>query len=610
MTFTLEELYTSAAGFAVPASPTQRAILRAIEGRSLGELAAHPAVVEAFGGEVAIAALPTTAPTEFDLLAGIRTGKSQIAACRALHASQTVDVSGLAAGEVPRVSVLSLDLDKADVVLDHLVGTMLARPALRGLLLEEPANRTVRVRHPSGRPVEIAVVAGSRAGGSVVARWSAGVVFDEFARMLGSADGAVVNFDDARRGALGRLLPGATVLSIGSPWAPFGPAYERFLQRHGKPTVEHVVVRARADAMNPQWWTEARIERLKASDDLAYQTDVLAEFADPSESFILQSEIKRATREGPAVLPPSNRPRKYMVGVDPGTRGNAFAMILLSAATFDGGEVRYQVVMAREWRGTPSAPLSPWETFRQIRNLIAPYGDPLVVTDQHSADAYQDICVRLGVRLKIAPITAQNRSELFESIKGVFATGAIEIPPDRTLQNDLASVRRRLTVTGIGYDLPRTGDGRHGDYVPALALALVHMGGASEARAAAHAAERARKSMYIGALLGGTLPPAVAWSMPAGDRTEALYALANGASHESLAPSVVDLAGKDWRDAGGEERNRAAHDDYLNSIGSPAGSKYVRPDPEVARERESENAALNERVLARLEREKEGRSEC
>src|ERR1019366_1816382 len=55
MMFTLEELYTSAAGFAVPASATQRAILRAIEGRSLGELGAHPAVVEAFGGEAAIA---------------------------------------------------------------------------------------------------------------------------------------------------------------------------------------------------------------------------------------------------------------------------------------------------------------------------------------------------------------------------------------------------------------------------------------------------------------------------------------------------------------------------------------------------------------------------
>ena len=528
----LEDLYASPSGFAVPASPTQRAICRAIEGRPLAELADHPAVVETFGGVDAIAALPSVAPVEFDLLSGIRTGKSQLAACRAIHASQTVDVSHLSPGEVARVSVISLDLDKSRVVLDHLVGTMQARPALRRLLVDDPRGDSVLVRSPSGRPIEIACVAGARAGGSVVARWSAGVIFDEYPRMFGSADGALVNFDDTRRAVLGRLLAGASILSIGSPWAPLGPAFERFSERFGKPSPAHVVVRARADAMNPAWWTPERIERLRVSDDTAYATDVRAEFADPSETYITSHEVKRATREGPMVLPPTTKARKYICGVDPGTRGNAFSMCLLRAATDSDGIVRYEVVMVREWRGTSLAPLSPWDTFKQIGELIAPYGNPLVVADQHSADAHVDICVRLGIRLQIMPITAQNRGPLFEALKGAFASGVIGIPPDRTLATDLASVRRRLTATGISYDLPRTGDGRHADSVPALLLALAAMGDNSQAREAARQARESERLMYALAAFEG--PPPSLSHLP----HQALLALANGvttldAVHES-----------------------------------------------------------------------------
>jgi hypothetical protein len=600
MTLDLETLYTSTAGFGVPATPTQRAILRAIEGRPLGELATHPEVVTSFGGAEAIAVLPSTAPLEFDLLAGIRTGKSQIAACRALHASQTVDVSGLSAGEVPRVSVLSLDLDKADVVLDHLVGTMLARPALKGLLLEPPSDRTVRVRHPSGRPIEIACVAGARAGAGVVARWSASAIFDEFARMFGSADGAVVNFDDARRAVLGRLLPGATILSIGSPWAPCGPAHERFLERHGKPAPDHVVVRVRADAMNPAWWTEARIQRLRASNDLAFSTDVEANFADPAETFILQSELRRVTRAESGDLPPCVRPRKYVCGVDPGTRGNAFTMVLLAASTDAEGVVRYEVAMAREWRGTSLSPLSPWATFAEIHRLIEPYGDPLVVTDQHSADAHVDICRRQGIRLHVWTITAQNRSTLFEALKGTLASGTISLPPDRTLLNDLSSVRRRLTPTGITYDLPRTSNGRHGDYVPALCLAIAAMGDSRQALAAAREAEASRRALYLGALIGGGTPTELSLLSPLA-RTEALMAMAHGASLESvLNPRANVLAAeRDWRAGGGEERNAAAVEEQLRREGRLPPKPAPSVDEAAAQEQASLDA-LHERVQRRL----------
>ena len=500
----LEALFTSPrAGFGiVTASPLQRAICRLIEGFPLGDLADHDDVIEAVGDVSALAARPT----EIDLLAGIRTGKTRLAACLALYASQTVDVGHLATGEIPRVSVISLRLDQARVCLDQLIGTMQASAALRPLLLEEPRSDVLLLRHPTGRPIEVAIVAGARAGGSLVARWSAGAIFDEAPRMVGSDDGAVVNFDDARRAVLGRLLPGAQLIAIGSPWAPFGPMYERCQERWRRPTATHVVIKATGPALNPVWWTPERCEALRASDPIAYVTDVLADFADPESTFLSSAEIRRATREAPLVLPPTSR-RRYLAAMDPGTRGNAWALIVLAGYVDDEGVPRYEVARANQWVGSSAVPLSPSATLAQIATVLGPYGNPPLLTDQHSADAIRDIGARAGLKVHIMHVgsgvssaTSANRNALFERLKGVLAEGTIELPPDPILTRDLTSVRRRLTQTGISYVLPRTSDGRHADYVPALALALHGFPDAESSRR--QAALAAKQEMVARGLAG------------------------------------------------------------------------------------------------------------
>jgi hypothetical protein len=215
----LETLLTSPDGFALPATDLQRAICRLIDGRPLAELAT-PLVQAALGN------LPLdpfnaerTPPAEVVLLAGVRTAKSMIAAAVAIMSSQRCDVSQLSPGEIPRFSILSLSLDNAKVTMGHLVGA-LQKPHLKHLrvdpaqtenwreLMEETSAESawsVFVWHPSGRPVEIRVIAGKRAGGSLVSRWSAGVCLDEAARMVGDSDG-VINYDDAVKAVRTRLL--------------------------------------------------------------------------------------------------------------------------------------------------------------------------------------------------------------------------------------------------------------------------------------------------------------------------------------------------------------------------------------------------------------------
>jgi hypothetical protein len=468
-TFTLENILTHEAAFGLTtASPVQRAICRIADGLPLGDFAEHPDVIAAVGD---LHALPIgTRPTELHVLSGIRTAKSLFAAAGATRAAITCDLSGLRPGETPRVSCLSLTTDLGRVVFDHLVGTLNAKPALRKLMLEEPTSDSVLLRHPSGRPVEVKVIAGARAGASLVSRWSAGAIFDESPRMLGEEEG-IVNFDDARRAVLGRLLPGAQLFAIGSPWAPRGPIYDVVQEHWKKPKPHIVVVRSPATAMNPVWWTPERAAALKTKDEQAYRTDVLAEFADPESSLFSSMEIDRCTRAAPLVLPKEDQ-HHYVAAIDPATRANAWTLAIGVRKRRATGRGYTSIVLAKQWQGSKTDPLKPDETLQEIASLIRSYGLGFLYTDQHAADFIHAIAQRYGVDVIKENITAPSKVQMYESLRTRIADGDVELPPDPQVRVDLLSIRKRVTMNGIAIELPRTADGRHADYAPAVGLVV------------------------------------------------------------------------------------------------------------------------------------------
>lgn len=464
--YTLERLLTQPIAFGLTtASPLQIAICRIADGLPLGDLATHPDVMRALGD---VSLLPSTRPLELIILSGIRAGKSLLAAALGVRAALTCDLSMLRAGETARVSIVSLTVDLASVVFGHLAGTVQEKPQLRALMVGEPVGDTVCLRHPTGRVVEVKVVAGARAGASLVARWSAGVIFDEAPRMNGEEDG-IVNFDDARRAVLGRLLPGAQLVAIGSPWAPRGPIYKAVHEFWGKPSPQMVIVRAPSTAMWPQWWTPARVEALRVQDEQAYRTDILCEFADRESSLFSSAEVERATRALQLVI--SREPgHEYVAAMDPGTRGNAWTLIVATRKRRLDGQAYTCVVLAKQYQGSRSDPLNPEFVLSDVARILKGYSLDIVWTDQLAADFIRAIADRHALGVAVETVTAPRKVEMFESLRMRISDGSLEIPDEPILRADLLSIRKRVTLNGIAIELPRTADGRHADYAPALAL--------------------------------------------------------------------------------------------------------------------------------------------
>lgn len=497
----LESLIVSAAGFGLAtASPVQIASARITDGEPLGDLACDPDVIAAVGGPEAVAMLPTTRPVEVIEIGAIRTGKTLRAAALALRAALTCDVSGLGPGEVPRVTVLSLRTDLARPLLDHLIGRMQASPTLRRLMVGEPTADTVTVRHPTGRPVEIVVTAGARAGSATSARWSAGVVFDESPRLQSLADGSVVNLEEARAGALGRLLPGAQIVYLGSPWGPQGWVYEQWRERFGKPSADLVILQAPGWVVNPQWWTPARCADMKRRNPRAFATDVAAQFASGINAAWDSDDVEACIGE----LAPGYEPSEPFCLIDASSlRGDSFTYAIASwmqpsrqpvarMLTAPGlgeytperdayGNILYHprptqpVLRLHEidgWDGKLVGQVTLAEIVRTIAERCHAWGARQVFGDSREEAALSGLFSQHRItRFQSFAWSQPSKAEAVDTIRRLMRERALSIVSHETMRRQLVAYSYKLTAGGgISY----AGRGAHDDYA-ALCVTLGHM---------------------------------------------------------------------------------------------------------------------------------------
>lgn len=289
--------------------------------------------------------------------------------------------------------------------------------------------------------------------------------------MTGRSD-AVVNLEDARTAVIGRLLPGAQALYIGSPWAPYGPVYDMVESSFGTPTENMVVLRGTGPMLNPKWWTPERCEQLAEADPLAYETDVLGNFADPEAGLLNPVAIKTCTRKARIELPFEFGGR-YAAAIDPSdgeVRGNPWTLCIVRVVpeAGPGGRLVPKVItyFAKEWRGTRPDPC-----LKEIAEICHRYGLNIASTDQYASASNRDLAQKHGLLLDVQKSTQATKVEDYTNLATLVHTERIELPPHKVLLRDLRSVKKRTTQAGYAIVLPRTPDGRHADFTPALVAA-------------------------------------------------------------------------------------------------------------------------------------------
>lgn len=188
--------------------------------------------------------------------------------------------------------------------------------------------------------------------------------------------------------------------------------------------------------------------------------------AEVESSLLTSLLVERATRPEAGDLPHIEGVR-HIGTMDPGTRSNAWTFVI---ARQDHKGVRH-VVLAREWQGSPSKPLDPALVLAEISILATRYEAGAVFTDQHSVDALRALARERGLGLIEAPWTVTSKREAYEGLRNLMLAGRVSLPPDPQVRVDLLGIVKRITRTGVTYELA-TVNGRHSDYAPAIALAV------------------------------------------------------------------------------------------------------------------------------------------
>jgi hypothetical protein len=500
----------------------------------LGEIANDPTVIEALGGTGAIPAL-TRRPIEFLDISAIRVGKSLWAAAFIIWLSQTVDLSGTIESDIVRIFIAALNLKGTKPVMTHLVKTVLRKPALRSLLVDDPNEITVenaqrhglKLRHPSGKIIEVTCIPLDRAGGSALSVYCAGVVVDEYPRMIGADDG-VKNVEHFRDGVLGRLLPGAVFLATGSPWQPYGPAYDMVVKHFGKPTQDLIVMRTSAApfvGVNPEWYPE-KVAFLERTNQRSYINDYLAQFTDGEETVFPPKSIEQAVTWVPPQAAEYGKPALF---ADPSALRHDYWAVMCGGwvkptnalediyeheflgETVTGSSHGYVVPGRNGWlrilldeRGReiprqdgPS--VKPWfevyeilswdknsgarafDLVRAVGDMGRRFGCSDIHWDGYDQLTLADMFRREDLRPHIHPWSQAKKTEAVDHLRTLFIEKRMKLPapsegisvksPQERLKQELVRFRARQTPGGNFQYIVTGGEG-HGDHASCLLLAM------------------------------------------------------------------------------------------------------------------------------------------
>lgn len=467
---------------AFPASPAQRALILAADGRPDHSILPPDRMLFHFGVE----RLPSGRPRIIVLRTGVRAAKSLIAAIALLLSALTCQfrrapdpkkkelpgpdgLVGVRPGELVRALIVGPKLSLSKAPLEHIRGTMKASPILKKYIVKDIAE-SITIRRPDGAMVLIERVAAGEGGDNLRSTWLAGILFDE-AAFHDDEDG-VVNLDDNLRAARTRLLPVAQAWIVSSPWSDDDPFNKLFEQYFGKPGVEFAF-HSDSRSMNPTLDVDDEAsERRRDPDNAAREYDAVP-LSSSNNAFFPTDAIEKsvnATRD--KWLEPLLGV-VHSAGVDLGFRKNSSALAL---ARNNVGKV--QLAYHEELRPEKGTSLKPSEVVISFAKRCASYKARKMVGDLHYADTAHEELGKLkdvSVIYEELDTTQENTATEFTTFRRLMQEGLLDLPNDPILIKQLRDTKSRAMPGGKTHiQVPKHGL-RHGDVMRAVVIACVRV---------------------------------------------------------------------------------------------------------------------------------------
>lgn len=458
-------------------SNLQVAILRAADGRGIGDALTDEETARYFGCEKS--AIGLSMPLLVVIVAGIRSGKSLLAGVASVARAMTADMSLLKKHLIPKVRIVCPRAENAIETFRHILGAVEESPGLRSCLREAPKwspHPSLTLRRFDGRFVQISVGAADSGGLSMRSGWMAGFVLDEAALFGEASAGAAVNAEEIIQAAETRILPGGQGWVVSSPYGPTGLLYNLYTKHWGKPG-RVLVVRAPTLAMNPSF-DKSLVEAIRQEKPDVAAREYDAEWVDADSAFFEGLLVDAATRKEVDVPPQEGS--RYIAAMDAGTRGNAWTLVILRDVRGREDRIaRLEISYAYEWIGSRMNPLDPADVFKRMKEKLDPYGIITVNCDAYALDPLRSVAKSVGLRLNEHTFRGEQKTEVYRAVDALLRQGRLELPPIAAVTRDLKAIRRRASSGQILPFLPTTSDGRHCDFAPAISLGVWLLSGYS-----------------------------------------------------------------------------------------------------------------------------------
>jgi hypothetical protein len=421
-----------------------------------------------FGAEVD--RIPPDARRVCTVVAGRGSSKSYLTALLALYYAITSDLSMLAAGEHGHAIVIAPTRALARQILNYVKGAIDDNATLRGMVTRTTQHE-IELKRPDGREVTICIVPADKGGSSARGKSIVFGCLEETAFF--ESEGAAVVDKDLLRAIKPRLLPGAPVFVISTPWAKRGLLWTLFDRNWNGPRDSIVAWAASTLLLNlkrvrtavaAEWQADpdnARIElgSLDGKEGPQFQDDSTSQYF--GSDLIAQSVI-----DDP---PEGVTYERKVAACDLAFKADGSALAIVGVRP-DGTTIALDTL---ELKPNKRKGLLPSAVIADFASVLKKHGIPEVFADSHSREAAREEFAKHGITLRDAP-NSHNRAntECHATVRGLFLEGRIKIPTrEQALLRQLREITAKPLEGGIiKFSKPRRA-GEHGDLGSAFILA-------------------------------------------------------------------------------------------------------------------------------------------